>query len=25
LNFHRAVMEAGAGPRLLELHHTVQP
>jgi DNA-binding GntR family transcriptional regulator len=24
LNFHRAVMEAGAGPRLLELHHTVQ-
>src|SRR5437764_12002852 len=25
LNFHRAVMEAGAGPRLLELHNTVQP
>src|SRR3954466_3874733 len=25
LNFHRAVMEAGAGPRLLEIHNTVQP
>ncbi len=25
LNFHRAVVEAGAGPRLLELHNTVQP
>lgn len=25
LNFHRAVVEAGAGPRLLELHGTVQP
>jgi DNA-binding GntR family transcriptional regulator len=25
LNFHRTVMEAGAGPRLLEIHNTVQP
>ncbi len=25
LNFHRTVVEAGAGPRLLELHKTVQP
>lgn len=25
LRFHRAVVEAGAGPRLLELHATVQP
>ncbi len=25
LNFHRTVVEASAGPRLLELHKTVQP
>lgn len=25
LNFHRTVVEAAAGPRLLELHKTVQP
>lgn len=25
LNFHRTVVEASAGPRLLELHRTVQP
>jgi DNA-binding GntR family transcriptional regulator len=25
LSFHRSVMEAGAGPRLLEIHNTVQP
>ncbi len=25
LNFHRAVMEAAAGPRLLDIHNTVQP
>ena len=25
LNFHRVVVEAAAGPRLLELHKTVQP
>lgn len=25
LNFHRVVVEAAAGPRLLELHNTVQP
>lgn len=25
MNFHRTIMEASAGPRLLELHNTVQP
>jgi DNA-binding GntR family transcriptional regulator len=25
LNFHRTIMEAGAGPRLLDFHNTVQP
>ncbi len=25
LNFHRIIVEASAGPRLLELHKTVQP
>src|SRR5947209_6558757 len=25
LNFHRTVVEASAGPRLLELHKTIQP
>jgi DNA-binding GntR family transcriptional regulator len=25
LNFHRIIMEASAGPRLIEIHRTIQP